>query len=53
MKVGAEAMRENKISIEEVDLCLEDLDTSIRSINQVDELLGNFFRLCFEFQSDI
>ncbi|CDP17039.1 unnamed protein product [Coffea canephora] len=39
MKVGAEAMRENKISIEEVDLCLEDLDTSIRSINQVDELL--------------
>lgn len=39
MKVGTEAMRENNISIKEVELCLEDLDTSISSINQVDEFL--------------
>ncbi|KAL3517339.1 hypothetical protein ACH5RR_019928 [Cinchona calisaya] len=39
MKVGAEAIRENRISIEEVELCLKDLDTSISSLNQVGEVL--------------
>lgn len=43
MQIGARAMKENKISVEDVDLCLRDLQESIDSQKEVEKALGTFF----------
>jgi charged multivesicular body protein 7 len=35
-------MKENRISVEEVEFCLQELDESIESQKQVDKALGTF-----------
>lgn len=36
------AIQENKISIEEVEMCLHEVDENIDSLKQLDNILGNF-----------
>lgn len=43
MQVGAQAMKENKISVEDVDLCLRDFQESIDSQKEVETALGILF----------
>lgn len=40
IQIGVRAIKENKISVEEVELCLEELDESINSQKQVENALG-------------
>lgn len=40
MQLGARAMKENKISAEEVDVCLRDIQESIDSQKEVEKALG-------------
>lgn len=40
IQIGAKAMKENKISVEEVEFCLQELEESIESQKQVDKALG-------------
>lgn len=42
MQIGARAIKENKISVEDVDLCLRDLQESIDSQKEVEKALGMF-----------
>ena len=42
MQTGARAIKENKISAEEVDLCLSNLQESIDSQKEVQKALGIF-----------
>lgn len=42
MQIGARAIKENKISIEDVDLCLRDLQESIDSQKEIEKALGIF-----------
>ncbi|KAM4086894.1 hypothetical protein ACJW30_10G136600 [Castanea mollissima] len=39
IQIGAKAMKENKISVEEVEFCLQELEESIESQKQVDKAL--------------
>lgn len=43
MQIGAQAIKENKVSVEEVDLCLKDLQESIDSQKELEKALGIFF----------
>lgn len=45
IQIGARAIKENKISVEEVELCLQELDESIDSQKQLENVLGIFFFL--------
>lgn len=40
MQIGARAMKENKISVEEVDVCFRDIQESIDSQKEVEKALG-------------
>ena len=40
IQIGVRAIKENKISVEEVQLCLEELDESINSQKLVENALG-------------
>lgn len=40
-------MKENKISVEEVELCLEEIDESIESQKQVEKALGMSFCILY------
>jgi len=42
MQIGARAIKENKISVEDVDLCLRDIQESIDSQKEVEKILGIF-----------
>jgi len=42
MQIGARAIKENKISVEDVDLCLRDIQESIDSHKEVENALGIF-----------
>ncbi|XVF72856.1 hypothetical protein PTKIN_Ptkin12aG0154300 [Pterospermum kingtungense] len=48
IQIGVRAMKENKISVEEVELCLEELDESINSQKQVENALESAPYLGFE-----
>ncbi|MQL92221.1 hypothetical protein Taro_024850 [Colocasia esculenta] len=41
IQIGAQAIKDNQISVEEVHSCLEELDESVSSQKQVDEALGS------------
>ncbi|CAK9142261.1 unnamed protein product [Ilex paraguariensis] len=41
IQIGARAIKENKISLEEVELCLQELDESLDSQKQVEIVLGS------------
>ncbi|XP_057965644.1 uncharacterized protein LOC131156186 isoform X1 [Malania oleifera] len=41
IQIGARAMKENKISVEEIQLCLQELDESIDSQKQIEKALGS------------
>lgn len=41
IRIGAQAIRKHKISIEQVHLCLEELSETVASQKQVDEALGD------------
>ncbi|VFQ88830.1 unnamed protein product [Cuscuta campestris] len=41
IQISAQALKDNQISIEEVTMCLEDLDESIDTLKQVDKVLGS------------
>jgi charged multivesicular body protein 7 len=43
MQIGAHAIKENKISVEDVDVCLRDLQESIDSQKEVEKALGIYF----------
>lgn len=45
MQIGAQAMKENKISVEDVDICLRDLQECIDSQKEVEKALGIFFHI--------
>ena len=45
IQIGARAIKENRISVEEVQLCLQELEESIDLQKQVENVLGNFGRL--------
>lgn len=40
IRIGAEAMKQNKITVEEVEHCLEELEESIDAQKQVEKALG-------------
>jgi len=42
MQIGARAIKENKISVEDVDLCLRDIQETIDSHKEVEKILGIF-----------
>lgn len=48
IQIGVRAIKENKISVEEVELCLEELDESINSQKQVENALESASYLSFE-----
>lgn len=43
IQIGARAIKENGIDVEEVERCLQELGDSIDSQKQVEEALGKFF----------
>jgi hypothetical protein len=40
--IGAQAVKDNRMSVEEVEFCLQELEESIESQKQVDKALGTF-----------
>lgn len=42
IKVGAQAIKEKMISLEEIEQGLQDFDVVFSSLKQVDKVLGNF-----------
>ncbi|CAH9058340.1 unnamed protein product [Cuscuta europaea] len=45
IQISVQALKDNQISIEEVTMCLDDLDESIDSLKQVDNVLGSHLAL--------
>lgn len=41
IKVGAQAIKEKRISLDEIEQCLQDFDVAFSSLKLVDEVLGN------------
>lgn len=42
IKLGAQVIKENEISVDEIEQCLQELNVGIDSMKQVAEVLGNF-----------
>lgn len=54
MQIGAHAMKENKISMEDVDLCLRDVQENIDSQKEIEKALGIFYHIfCDSYYSEI
>lgn len=43
---GTKAIKDNKVTIEEVQLCLDELDGAMNSQRQVDEVIGTWLLFC-------
>lgn len=41
IKAGAQAIKANRMSVEDIEQCLTELDLSVNSLKEVDELLGS------------